>query len=244
MEERLQKVMARAGVGSRRQCEELICQGRVTVNGEVAQLGAKADPVRDEIFLDGERLGSPEAPVYIMVHKPVWVISDEDVSGRHRAVRDMVPVPGHLYTVGRLDLRSEGLILLTNDGELTNKLTHPRYEHPKTYHVLVSGMPSEDVLAAWRRGVILEGQKTAPAQVRILRKEGRDTWLEITLREGRKRQIREMTALLGHQGQRVIRVKLGPLELGDLQPGAWRHLKPEEVRALAQVRESPRRRRK
>jgi 23S rRNA pseudouridine2605 synthase len=244
MEERLQKVMARAGVGSRRQCEELIRQGRVTVNGKVAQLGTKADPARDEVLLDGERLGRAEAPVYIMVHKPAWIISDEDVGGRHPAVRDLVPVPGHLYTVGRLDLQSEGLILLTNDGDLTHKLTHPRYERPKTYHVLVQGAPTEEVLATWRRGVILEGRKTVPAQIRVLRKEGHDTWLEMILREGRKRQIRRVAALLGHPALRVIRVGLGPLKLDNLPAGAWRHLSRDEVEALSEIRESRRRHRK
>jgi len=242
MEERLQKVMARAGMGSRRQCEEWIRQGRVVVNGEVAQLGTKADPTRDEIVVDGERLSEPEPLVYVMVNKPAGVISDEDVAEEHQTVRDMVSLPGHLYTVGRLDLRSEGLILLTNDGELTNKLTHPRYEHPKIYHVLAQGAPSGDVLATWQRGVILEGQKTAPAQVRVIKKEGRNTWLEVTLREGRKRQIRKAAALLGHPALRVIRVGLGPLTLGNLRPGAWRHLRPDEVAALLHVRESRRRR--
>jgi pseudouridine synthase len=244
MEERLQKVMARAGVGSRRQCEEIIGQGRVVVNGTVAQLGMKVNPRTDDILLDGEPLGEPEPLVYVMVNKPVGVISDHDVSGQHRAVRDLVPLDGHLYTVGRLDLGSEGLILMTNDGDLAHKLTHPRYEHPKTYRVLVQGMPSEDVLVSWRRGVILEGQKTAQAHVRILKKEGHNTWLEIVLREGRKRQIRRVAAILGHPAMRVIRVGLGPLELGDLQPGTWRHLKPGEVKALSKVRESRLRHRK
>jgi pseudouridine synthase len=204
----------------------------------------KVDPRTNDILVDGEPLGESEPSVYVMVNKPTGVISDQDVSGRHRAVRDLVPLEGHLYSVGRLDLRSEGLILLTNDGNLAHKLTHPRYEHPKTYQVLVKDMPSEDVLASWRRGVILEGRRTAQAEVRVLKKEGHNTWLEIVLREGRKRQIRRVAAMLGHPAMRVIRVGLGPLVLGDLQPGAWRRLKPEEVKALSKVREARRRPRK
>ena len=241
-EERLQKVMARAGLGSRRACEGMIQQQRVVVNGEVATLGLRVDPARDEIRVDGVRLPGGEGLVYVMVNKPRYVISDEDPRGEHQSVRDLVPLPGRLYSVGRLDLESEGLVLLTNDGDLAHKLTHPRYEHSKTYHVLVEGSPSEKTLDAWRRGVILDGRRTAPAEVRRLGKEKGAVWLEAVIREGRKRQIRRVAAMLGHPVRRLIRVGLGPLELGDLEPGAWRQLSAEEAAALRSIRESSPRR--
>ncbi|GAB4478629.1 MAG: hypothetical protein Kow00124_23280 [Anaerolineae bacterium] len=241
-DERLQKLMAQGGWGSRRACEEMIEQGRVTVNGRLATLGMKADPAKDDIRVDGMRLKLPGEPLYIAYHKPAGVISDEDVGGRYPAAREQIPVSGHLYPVGRLDVRSEGLMLFTNDGDLAHRLTHPRYEHPKVYHVWVEGVPDEKALASWRRGVVLDGEPTGPAGVEIIGK-GRDgARLEVTLREGRKRQIRRVGSLLGHPVRRILRVKIGPLELGDLPPGSWRALTPEEVEALKRVTRRPRRR--
>ncbi len=242
-DERLQKLMAQGGWGSRRACEEIIEQGRVTVNGRLATLGMKADPAKDDIRVDGVRLRLPDEPIYIVYHKPAGVISDEDVGGQYPAAREQIPVSGHLYPVGRLDVRSEGLMLFTNDGDLAHKLTHPRYEHPKVYHVWVEGVPGEEALATWRRGVVLDGEPTGPAGVEIIGR-GRDgARLEVTLREGRKRQIRRVGALVGHPVRRIVRVKLGPLALGDLPPGSWRALTPEEVEALKHVGRRPRRRR-
>lgn len=233
MEERLQKILARAGYGSRRACEELIRQGRVLVNGQVAQLGQKADPDRDRITVDGKPVKTQRTHTYIVLHKPRGVLSDEgDGSGRLPTVRELVPLPGHLFPVGRLDLRSEGLILLTDDGELANQLTHPRYAHEREYLVLVEGEPSEETLEQWRRGVFLDGRLTAPAQVAIAGREEGKTWLQVILREGRKRQIRRVGAMLGHPVLRLIRVRIGTLRLGDLQPGEWRALTPEELQEL------------
>ncbi|HHS98398.1 MAG TPA: rRNA pseudouridine synthase [Chloroflexi bacterium] len=233
MEERLQKILARAGFGSRRACEELIRQGRVAVNGEVAQLGQKADPERDRITVDGEPIRLKREYTYIALHKPRGVLSDEgDGTGRLPTVRDLVDLPGHLFPVGRLDLRSEGLILLTDDGDLAFRLTHPRFGHEKEYHVLVDGRPSEETLEKWRRGVLLEGRRTAPAEVEVMRAERDRTWLRVVLREGRKRQIRRVAAMLGHPVHRLIRVRVGPVRLGNLPPGRWRRLTPLEVRAL------------
>lgn len=230
--ERLQKVMAQAGIGSRRACEELIRQGRVKVDGQIATLGTKADPARQRIVLDGQPVGQPETPVYIAVNKPRGVLSvSRDDRGR-RTVRDLVPLPGHLYPVGRLDATSEGLMLLTNDGSLTNRLTHPRYGHDKEYRVLVQGQPSDEVLNKWERGVFLDDRRTAPARVKRLRVEKDGTWLRITLREGRKRQIRRTAALLRHPVLQLIRERIGPLRLGQLQPGNWRHLTKSEVKIL------------
>ncbi len=231
--ERLQKILARAGYGSRRACEELIRQGRAALNGQAARLGQRADPERDSITVDGRPVQADVTPVYVALHKPRGVLSDEgDGSGRRPTVLDLAPLPGHLFPVGRLDLRSEGLILLTNDGELGHLLTHPRYEHSKEYHVYVAGAPSDEVLRQWRRGVFLDGRRTAPAQVTILRREEGYTWLRVVLREGRKRQIRRVGAMLGHPVHRLIRVRIGPLRLGDLKPGQWRRLTDAEISSL------------
>ena len=240
MEERLQKILARAGFGSRRACEELIRQGRVAVNGQVAQLGQKADPDSDRITLDGKPVRVKHRRTYVILHKPRGVLSDEgDGSGRLSTVRDLVSLPGRLFPVGRLDLRSEGLMLLTDDGDLTYRLTHPRFGHEKEYRVLVEGEPDEATLERWRRGVFLDGKRTAPAGVTIARLEKGAAWLRVTLREGRKRQIRRVAAMLGHPAQRVIRVRIGPLRLGDLKPGQWRRLTGAEVSALLSATQKP-----
>ena len=235
MEERLQKLMARAGIGSRRHNEKLIEAGRVRVNGRVAGLGDKADPENDRIEVEGRRLNFPQQRhLYIALHKPKGVISsleDELEEGRP-TVRDLIDVPGHLYPVGRLDKQSTGLMLMTNDGKLAHRLTHPRYGHRKTYEVVVEGRVPPQALEQWRQGVLLDGRVTAPATVRVIQQQKSSTQLEVVMREGRKRQIRHVASLLGHPVTRLKRVKIGPLELGDLQPGQWRHLRPEEVAAL------------
>ena len=239
MEERLQKILARAGFGSRRACEELIRQGRVAVNGQVAQLGQKADPDSDQITLDGKPIRMEQGHTYVALHKPRGVLSDEgDGSGRLPTIHDLVRTPRRLFPVGRLDLRSEGLILLTDDGDLAYRLTHPSFGHEKEYQVLVEGEPDEATLAKWRRGVFLDGRRTARAQVAVLRRDGEGTWLRVVLQEGRKRQIRRVGAMLGHPVHRLIRVRIGPLRLGDLQPRQWRRLTRAEVDALrSSVRE-------
>jgi 23S rRNA pseudouridine2605 synthase len=233
MEERLQKILARAGFGSRRANEELISAGRVRVNGEVAKLGSKADPMRDRIEVDGRPIELAEPLVYVALYKPRGVISAVKSPDPRPTVRDLVPVPGNIYPVGRLDVDSEGLILLTNDGELANRLTHPRYGHKKEYQVLVARRPDEEQLATWRRGVVLEdGYKTAPAEVRFESVFGKGAWLRVILREGRKRQIRETGSLIGLPVVRIIRVRIGSLHLGNLKPREWRHLSQAEVAAL------------
>ena len=237
MEERLQKVMAHAGVASRRKSEELIRQGRVSVNGQVVtQLGAKVDPARDEIRVDGQRIQTVVSYTYVMVHKPRGVLSVmKDDRGR-KSLEDLVQASVRLFPVGRLDANSEGLILLTDDGELTNLLTHPRYEHDKEYHVFVNGRPSDETLAAWRRGVMLDEKLTSPARVEVLRQEKDATVLRIVMHEGRKRQIRDVAALLGHPVRELKRVRLGPLYLGTLPAGQWRYLTAQEVRALESLK--------
>ena len=238
--ERLQKILAHAGVASRRKAEEMIQQGRVTVNGQiVTQLGTKVDPARDDIRVDGGRLKIAPSHVYIMLNKPAGVLSVMDDERGRRSLGDLVSLPVRLYPVGRLDVNSEGLILLTDDGELANRLTHPRYEHEKEYRVLVSGHPAEKTLEAWQRGVILEGQRTAPASVAAIRTDKDATMLRIVMHEGRKRQIRDVASLLGHPVRELVRVRMGPLQLGALGSGQWRHLTNQEIRALEALKHGP-----
>ncbi len=237
--DRLQKIMARAGLGSRRKCEEIIRQGRVEVDGQIASLGLKVDPAQAEIVVDGRALPRPEPLVYVALYKPRGVLSASHDDRGRRTVRDLVPLPERLYPVGRLDVPSEGLILMTNDGPLTNRLTHPRYEHEKVYKVLVAGDPSEEDLKKWGRGVYLNGRRTAPAQVQRLGADSRrreNTWLRLTLHEGRKRQIRRVGGMLGYPVQRLIRERIGPIKVGALKPGEWRHLADHEVRALQKLK--------
>jgi 23S rRNA pseudouridine2605 synthase len=240
MEERLQKILARSGLGSRRSCEKLIKEGRVMVNGRLAQLGAKANPDTDLIEVNGKAIKAPEAIKYIALYKPRYVISAVVTPDKRKTVRDLVDEPGTLYPVGRLDVDSEGLILLTNDGDLTNKLTHPKFGHEKEYRVLVAKRPDHEQLNSWRRGIVLEdGHKTAPATVQYSRSHGKGAWLKVILREGRKRQIREMGALTGLPIVRIIRVRIGSLQLGNLKPKQWRHLTPIEVKELKTQKTNP-----
>lgn len=240
--ERLQKIMAQAGLGSRRSCELIIADGRVTVNGLTARLGDKADPSEDRIEVDGRPLVLPgKVPkedhyVYVALHKPRGVISslEDELDEGRTTVRDLVQIDAvrHIYPVGRLDKPSEGLILMTNDGDLAHRLTHPRYGHEKVYDVTVEGRMTDAALEQWRRGVMLDGQITAPAPIEILRRDKDSTRLRIILREGRKRQIRRIAAMLGHPVRHLLRERIGPLSLGDLQPGQWRFLTETEVREL------------
>lgn len=234
-QERLQKLIAQAGIASRRAAEELITQGRVSVNGQTASLGDKADPGLDLIRVDGELLKIGGAPlVYLMLNKPTGVVSAVSAQRqeKRRTVRDLVPVEERVYPVGRLDADSEGLILLTNDGSLTQRLTHPRYGHLKTYRVLVYGHPEPTQLELWAAGVLLDDGPTAPCEVHIVERLDEFTWLEVTMREGRKRQIRRTAGKVGLRVKRLMRVQIGPLRLGDLKVGEWRPLTEEEVRAL------------
>jgi 23S rRNA pseudouridine2605 synthase len=233
MEERLQKILARTGYGSRRKCEELIVSGRVLLNGHPAGLGNKADPATDSILVDGQKLRETEKLIYVLLNKPRGILTTTSDPERRKIVRDLVPIPGTLHPVGRLDADSEGMLVLTNDGNLTNKLTHPRYEHEKEYHVMVDGFPDENQLTKWRDGMVLkDGFYTNPADVFILSKTAKGTWLRVILKEGHKRQIREMGAVSGLTVMRIIRVRVGRLLLGSLKPGEWRYLTSKEVTDL------------
>ena len=231
-QERVQKVLARAGYGSRRSCESLIVEGRVRVDGAVVTLGQKADPASQAITVDGARIRIPESHTYLAVNKPAGILSDTDDPRGRKTVLDLVPHKGHLFAVGRLDLDSEGLILLTDDGELANRILHPRYGHEREYHVRVTGRPSDEILQSWERGILLDGVQTAPAKVRVLRTEPDGTWLHIVMREGKKRQIRRVAASLGHPATALVRVRIGPIRLGNLVCGRWRELSRKEVDAL------------
>jgi 23S rRNA pseudouridine2605 synthase len=239
MEERVQKILARAGFGSRRHCEELISSGRIRVNGRVSQLGEKADGERDVITIDGRKINSEEKTIYILLYKPRKVISTTSDPENRATVRDLIPVMGTLYPVGRLDADSEGLILLTNDGPLTNRLTHPRFEHEKEYHVLVARNPDDEQLKLWRKGMVLrDGYHTHPAKVRLMTRNGRGAWLSVILKEGHKRQIREMGIQTGLPVVRIIRVRMANIQLGSLKPKEWRYLTPYEVTQLQKFPEN------
>lgn len=236
MKERLQKILARAGYGSRRHCEALIADGRVQVNGRIALLGDQADAEVDRITVDGAPLPTPEKLTYILLYKPRGVLSTVSSPDRRPTVRHLVDWPGTLYPVGRLDVDSEGLLLLTNDGELAHRLTHPRYEHEKEYRVLVARQPDRKQLEAWRHGVVLtDGYRTRPAKVLVEGKFGKGAWLRVTLKEGHKRQIREMGRQTGLPVVRIIRVRMASLRLGELKPGQWRLPSEAEVRALKET---------
>ncbi len=233
VEERIQKILARAGYGSRRACEEYITTGRVVVNGKSAELGQKADPSRDTILLDGRKLPAARELRYLAYNKPRFVLCDRVEGDTRRTVFELVPDSADLAIVGRLDFESEGLLILTNDGELTNALTHPRYRHEKEYRVLVASRPDAKQLDTWRRGIILEdGHRTQPAKVSIDSASGKGAWLRVVMLEGHKRQIREIAKTIGLYVVRLVRVRIGSLELGNLKSGVYRDLSGEEIARL------------
>lgn len=252
-EERLQKILARAGIASRRKAEELIQEGAVTVNGKVAVLGEKADPARDAIKVHGKRVQPPEAHKYLVLNKPKAVMSTvSDPEGRP-TVMDFVPpmLRKALVPVGRLDFHTEGLILLTDDGDFAQRIAHPRYGSTKTYEVKVRGTPRESDLDRLRAGVFLEGRRTAPAEItprnpyklsgprRRGEPESENSWWIVKLSEGRTRQIREMFFQIGHPVQKLRRVAIGPLKAPELEPGALRELSEKEVEKLLKSARGP-----
>ena len=228
--ERLQKILSRAGVTSRRKAEELILAGRVTVNGQVVRmLGSKADLDSDHIKVDGKLVHAPQQLVYLALHKPRGCVTTmHDPEGRPKVVDLLRGVRERVYPVGRLDFHSEGLLLLTNDGDFANLLMKAGSEIPKTYWVKVSGRPAEAGLEKLRQGIRLDGRPTAPARIRLLR-DAPNPLFEVVLIEGRQNQIRRMFARIGHRVEKLKRVKIGFLELGDLRPGQFCALAPQEV---------------
>ncbi|HUU12768.1 MAG TPA: pseudouridine synthase, partial [Terriglobia bacterium] len=233
MEERLQKIIAAAGVASRRKAEELIVQGRVTVNGRaVTELGSKADPARDHIRVDGKLLRRPGRPVYLLLNKPPGYVSTvSDPQRRPTVISLLRGVTERVYPVGRLDYHSYGLILLTNDGELANFLMSPASKIPRTYHVKLEGRPGPAELSRLEEGIVLDGRRTAPASIRQT-VEREKPWYEITLIEGRYHQVRRMFERIGHPVIKLKRVRIAFLTDRNLAPGAFRHLSPGEVERL------------
>ncbi len=231
--ERLQKLLAAAGVASRRECEQIVLDGRVQVNGRVVlSLPAFADPERDRIVVDGQPLRS-ERKVYYLLHKPRGVhCTNRDPDGRPRAVDLMAGVKERLFPVGRLDADSTGLLLMTNDGELAEHLAHPRYGVPKTYRAHVNGMVTDEDLARLRKGIWLSDGKARIASARIIHRGRERSVLEVTLTEGRNREVRRVLAHLGHNVRKLIRIRIGPLSLRGLAPGEYRPLSKAEVAAL------------
>ena len=227
---RLQKYLADCGIASRRKAEEYILCGRVTVNGRpVRELGVKVDPAADKVAFDGEPV-TRERKTYVMLHKPEgYVTTAADEHGRP-AVTDLVrEIPERLSPVGRLDYSTSGLLLLTNDGELLYRLTHPKHEITKTYIVRVTGVPTADSLRRLRDGVIVDDRKTAPAKAVMIKNNGKNASLRITVHEGRNRQVRKMCSAIGHDVLYLKRVSTGKLSLGDLPKGQWRYLTADEV---------------
>jgi len=241
MHERLHKILSHWGVASRRQAEQMIQAGRVRLNGTVVdRVGQKADPELDLIEVDGVPIAAKNRPqrFYLLLHKPVGVVSTCRDPQKRPTVIELLPpnlrIGQGLHPVGRLDAESSGALLLTNDGELTFRLTHPRHSVPKTYRVWVKGSPPQNVLQAWRTGVILSGRQTAPAQVKVLESKTDQTLLEIILHEGRNRQIRRVAEQLGYPVVHLHRIAIGSVHLRQLPTGQYRMLADSEVRSLKQ----------
>jgi len=231
---RLNRFLAASGVASRRKCEELILAGRVSINGQrVVELATRVDPRNDRVTLDGERVALPSRDWTIVLNKPPgYLVAASDARGR-RTVMDLLGrTRERVFPIGRLDYASEGLLLFTNDGELAYRLAHPRFKVEKLYHVEVAGSVEPDAIRSWSSGVLLDDGPTLPAVVQVLEETRRHTLLGVQIREGRKRQIRRMFSLLGYEVTRLVRVRFGPLDLGDLAPGKWRPVRPDELRTL------------
>jgi 23S rRNA pseudouridine2605 synthase len=232
VEERLQKILSRAGIASRRGAEKVMAEGRVTVNGQtVRELGTKADAATDDIRVDGVRVKPPRETVYLLLNKPKGVVTTRhDPEGRP-TVMQLVPAVAGLFPVGRLDLATEGLILLTNDGEFAQRVSHPSFEVPRTYEAKVRDIPDTETLARLRHGVRVEGDLLKVDSVRILEAEN-NSWLEITLHEGKNHEVRRLLDAVGHPVSKLRRVALGPLTIRGLKPGEFRALTPQEVRGF------------
>jgi 23S rRNA pseudouridine2605 synthase len=242
--ERLQKIIAHAGFASRREAESMIRDGRVTVNGRVVtELGSKANPERDHIKVDGKLITRAETHRYILLYKPKEVMTTvEDPQGRRTVIDLIKGVRERIYPVGRLDFHSEGLILLTNDGDLAFKVSHPQHGSVKTYHVKVRGVPEERLIEKLERGITIDGKRTLPCEMRRMKTTGRgddegNSWFEVKLREGRTQQIRKMFQAVGHPVSKLRRVAIGPLSDPRLGPGDYRELTKNEVKMLETMKE-------
>lgn len=244
--ERLQKIIAHAGFASRREAETMIREGRVTVNGRVVtELGTKANPGRDHIKVDGKLITRAETHRYILLYKPKEVASTvNDPEGRKTVVDLVKGVRERIYPVGRLDYQSEGLLLLTNDGDLAYKISHPKHGSVKTYHVKVRGVPDERIIGKLERGITIDGKRTVPCEISQLKTTGKrddegNSWYEVRLREGRNQQIRKMFKAVGHPVSKLRRVAIGPIADPKLTAGDWRELTKHEVKMLETMKELP-----
>jgi 23S rRNA pseudouridine2605 synthase len=236
--ERLQKILSRAGMASRRASEQLIVEGRVAVNGVVVtELGSKADPHTDDIRVDGRRVKIAERHRYILLNKPRGYVTTRSDPQRRPTIMDLVAVREYVYPVGRLDFDSEGLILLTNDGDLAARLTHPRHGVARVYEARVLGTPDDRDLQRLSRGIVIDGRRSAPAEIKLLamRRATKDAALQLTLHEGRNRQVRRMCEAIGHPVTELRRVAIGPIRDARLKPGEWRELTADEVRRLREL---------
>ena len=233
MKQRLQKILSEMGIASRRKAEDMITEGRVTVNGQIATIGMKADPDKDHIKVDGKLISRPVSKVYIMFNKPKNVVTTlYDPEGRPTVKDFLKGVKYRVFPVGRLDYDSEGLLLLTNDGDFAHAVLHPSKKIPKTYLVKVKGILEEKEIEKLRTGVKLEDGMTVPAKIRKVEKTENNSWLEITIYEGRKRQIRRMMEKLGHSVLKLKRTRINGLELDELKPGRYRYLTSEEMNKI------------
>ncbi len=234
MQQRLQKILAKAGIASRRKAEELIKEGKVRVDGKVVtEMGTKVDPDAQDIECDGIHVAAREKKIYILLHKPAGFLSTVDDPQGRPIVTDLLPhVKERVYPVGRLDLDTEGALLLSNDGELAQKILHPSHEVNKTYVAKVKGQPGKKKLGALSRGIDLDGRKTWPAGIEVLHIEQQATTIKIIIHEGRKRQVRKMFDAVGHPVLQLKRTAYGQLELGDLRPGKYRFLSPEDIKMI------------
>ncbi|HLA76311.1 MAG TPA: pseudouridine synthase [Vicinamibacteria bacterium] len=236
MEERLQKILSRAGIASRRAAEKVMAEGRLTVNGvTVRELGSKAELGKDDIRVDGVRVRVPKDPVYLLLNKPKGVLTTRhDPEGR-QTVMDLVPAVAGLFPVGRLDVTTEGLLVLTNDGAFAERVLHPRYRVPRVYHAKVRRVPDERTLARLRQGVRVEGERLVVDEVQVLAADN-NTWLEITLHEGKHHEVRRLLQAVGHPVSKLKRVGLGPLTCRGLEPGQYRALAPGEIAGLLKAK--------
>ena len=233
MQERLQKLISAAGLMSRRAAEQLIASGKVQVNGVTAELGTKADLEQDNIVVNGHPILSQEKKVTVMINKPAGVVTTlHDEKNRPTVASLVQEIPVRLYPIGRLDRYSEGLLLLTNDGDLANTLMHPAFEIPKTYLLHIRGEHPEDAVSQLSSPILIDGRSTSPARVKLLNLSGQEAVCSVTIHEGRNRQIRRLCERAGVKVVKLKRVKEGPLALGDLQPGQWRYLTEKELRSL------------
>jgi 23S rRNA pseudouridine2605 synthase len=233
--DRLQKILSRAGVASRRAAETLIAHGRVSVNGTVVrEPGTRADPAVDDVRVDGVRVRAPREHVYLLLNKPKGVVTTRHDPEKRPTVMDLVPQVAGLFPVGRLDVTTEGLMLLTNDGDFAERVAHPRFEVPRVYQAKVYRVPPPETLARMRDGVRVEGERLAVDRVRVLQ-AGNNAWLELTLHEGKHHEVKRLLQAVGHPVSKLKRVALGPLTLEGVAVGAFRHLTPAEVKALLAV---------